>query len=345
MIIGVVVLVVVVAVALTLVLRTGQHEAEHTTTTTLKPTQTQATTTTTSTVKTTTSTPAQATSTITLSTASLTTSQTTQPKPVESEMSFELKCNQGSTNEAVRAYKETKNYCWGWLGTHTYNWQTNLPVDKISGEVKIGPSEGGRGGTLYVEISRDGGSYTKVWSRNVKASDTVRFTIPLNGENIRAIRVRVSPAPMSSNWISVDYSDINVTLKERAGVIEHNCHEGVHLEAKKAYEASRDYCWGWLETHTYDIGVEKKLEYAVIYVKLGPTSVPGATSGVVDIMVSRDGENWEKIGSANIIGGGPIKVLAMKGLDRDFRYIRIEASNETPGHFIDYSAIVLAVKD
>ncbi len=295
---------------------------------------------------------ATTTKTITQTTSVIVTSSQTISQPTatptsipKGEMTFELNCEKGAIAEAVNAYKKSGDYCWGWLGTHTYNWRTRLPVDKISGEVKIGPSEGGKEGKLYIEVSSDGGSFTEVWSKDVKATDIVKFAIPLNGEEIRAIRIRVSPPPLSSGWISVDYSDLNVTLKAYTGIIEHNCHEGVHLEAQEAYKATEDYCWGWLKTHTYDIGSIKKLEYAVIYVKLGPTSTPGATGGIVDIELSRDGENWEKIRGVNIVGGGPIKVIAIKGDGEEFRYIRIKASSETPGHYIDYSAIDLAVND
>ena len=271
-------------------------------------------------------------------------SETTTTPLQKGEMSFELNCEKGSTLEAVQAYKRTGDYCWGWLGSHTYNWHAKLPVDKISGIVKIGPNEGGKEGTLYVEVSSDGGSYTKVWSKSVRASSKATFTVDLGGKEIEAIRVRVNPQPPSNGWISVDYTDINVTLSGQTSIIEHDCHEGVHMEAQEAYSRSGDYCWGWLKTQTYDIGVEKELEYAVVYVRLGPSNTLDTSGGLVDIMLSSDGEHWEKMKEINIVGGGPIMVIAVKGNGEQFRYIRIAASDETPGHYIDYSAIDLAVR-
>jgi len=269
---------------------------------------------------------------------------TTTASFTSGRIEFKLTCDEGTIVEALKAYSRSQSYCWGWLGSHTYNWHYAIPLKSVSGEVTLGPSEGGRKGELYVEISSDGGSFKKIWSKSVEAGRTVKFDIPLNGENIGAIRIRVTPSPYSSGWLSVDHSSITVDTNTNTLLVEHNCHEGVHMEANEAYSRSGDYCWGWLEHQTYDIGEEKKLDYAIIYVKLGPSEAQGY-SGLIEIQLSSDGQQWDTISKQNVLAGGPISVIAVKGEGRPFRYIRIAVSNETPGYYVDFTKIYLAVED
>ncbi len=304
-------------------------------------------------------TPATTTATVTKTvtkTTSITSTQAQASTPITTTVSpsntakgpieFKVTCDAGSTNEAYTAYRRTdgKSYCWGWLGTHTYLWGIDIPLKSVSGEVVLGPSEGGREGKLYVEVSPNGGSYNVVWSRSVRAGEKVEFNIPLNGVEAMSIRIRVSPPPYSSGWLSVDHTSLDITTDTDTQVIEHDCHEGVHLEAKEAYSRSGDYCWGWLEHQTYDIGEEKKLDYVLIYVKLGPSEAKG-DYGVVEIQVSSDGKQWDTISQYNIVAGGLVNIIAADGREQPFRYIRVKVSDETPGYYIDYTKIYLAVED
>ncbi len=181
-------------------------------------------------------------------------------------------------------------------------------------------------------------------------SETVTKTVTSSGqvptETVTKTTTHVSYTTQPSGTMPTSHSETTTTPFRKGEMsFELNCEKGSTVEAVQVYKKTGDYCWGWLKTQTYDIGGEKELEYAVVYVKLGPSDSLDSSGGLVDIVLSSDGEHWEKVKEINIVGGGPITVIAVKGDDKPFRYIRIAASDETPGHYIDYSAIDLAVGD
>ncbi len=274
----------------------------------------------------------------TTSIQSTSTSTTTRP-PSPDKITIQLECKSGNTEEAGEAYSNAGNYCWGWLGTHTYDLGNPVQALWVKGTVVIGPSEGGRTGMLYVEVSKDGESYDTVYTREGVAGGELEFNISLN-RLVRTLRIRVEPEPMNPDWISVDNSYLSLSINTSGlRLFEYDCRQGVHLEAQEAYSRSGDYCWGWIQNHTYHIGEPRKLAYAIIYVKLGPTGFTGNRREVT-IQLSKDGTTWNNIYNRQIFQGGPISILVVPGSQEVFEYIRISGPSNG---YVDFSKIYVLV--
>ncbi len=255
-------------------------------------------------------------------------------------LTLELSCSNGEIAEVAEAYSKSGDYCWGWLGSHTYSLGAGIFVESAGGTVKIGPSEGVRSGTLYIEVKGGNGEWSTLESESVSAGSSTSFSVSV-GREITAIRLRVSPPPGEDDWVSVDSSSITVKVPVGSDeVIHHNCHEGVHEEAQEAKEATGDYCWGWLSTHTYDLGKERNIDLIVVVTKLGPSGFSGAKGSVV-IEISTDGTNWVKVFDGSGFIGGPLDVAASSMDGAGARYVRVSSGS---GNYIDYSDVYVAVR-
>jgi len=267
--------------------------------------------------------------------------QTTAGVPEGSNyLSISLSCSKGEIAEAGDAYSNSGDYCWGWLGTHTYTLGTGLKVSSVEGDAKIGPSEGGRSGNLYVEVQRPDDEWVVVKTASVSAGSTVKFSASI-GEEVIAIRLRVSPPPKDDGWVSIDSSSVIVKVPIGGDeVIHHDCHEGVHEEAGDAEEATGDYCWGWLSHHTYDLGGVRRVDAVVFITKLGPSGFAGAR-GVIAVEVSTDGENWVRVYEGTGFVGGPLDVAAAITDGVPARFVRVSSDS---GNYIDFSEVYVAAQ-
>ena len=265
---------------------------------------------------------------------------TTGPAGGSNYFTLSLSCSNGEIAEAGEAFSNSGDYCWGWLGTHTYLLGSGLRVESVEGTAKIGPSEGSRSGTLYIEVLRDGGDWEIIKSVSVEAGSTASFSANI-GDVVKAVRLRVSPPPREGSWVSIDSSSVSVKVAVGGDeIIHHNCHEGVHEEAGDAKEATGDYCWGWLSTHTYDLGKEMRVDAVVFIAKLGPSGFHGSEGGVT-IEVSSDGENWESVYEGKGFVGGPLSVSATIVGGIEARYVRVRS---TSGNYIDFSEVYVAAQ-
>jgi hypothetical protein len=253
---------------------------------------------------------------------------------------LELSCGKGEISEVYEAYSKSRNFCWGWLGTHTYALGAGIRIERVSGEVRVGPSEGGRSGKLYIETKKSGGEWNTLKSMSVSAGTSINFSVDVQ-DTVTAIRLRVSPPPEEKAWISIDSSNIRFRIPISVDeVIHHDCHEGVHEEAQKAKETTGDNCWGWLSTHTYDLGRNRRVDLVVAITKLGP-SVFSGDRGDIRVEVSMDGKNWVKIYEGTGFIGGPLSVAATSTNGVEARYVRVRSGS---GNYIDFSDIYIAAE-
>jgi len=103
-----------------------------------------------------------------------------------------------------------------------------------------------------------------------------------------------------------------------------NCTQNKTMEYLQAYQAAHNPCWGWLDTHTYDLAKENNGEVRGI-AELNVTHNTGIGAGcrsVSKIMVSNDTSGWKVLGE--------VELLAYTKTTRSFsdvgayRYVRIE---------------------
>jgi len=266
---------------------------------------------------------------------------TTQSSPATHHyFTLDLSCSKGEIAEVSTAYARSGDYCWGWLDKHTYSLGDGAKVTEIAGSVKIGPNEGGKSGKLFIEVKGANGGWYTLKSLSVNAGSSTDFSVNADQE-ITAVRLRVTPPPKEEGWISIDSSNIRLRVDVGADeVIHHDCSEGVHEEAKQAKEASGDYCWGWLKTHTYDLGDEKSVDSIAVVVKLGPSGFTGER-GSFSIEVSSDGSQWKKIYGGDGFVGGPLDVVFTETAGVHARYVRIMSGS---GNYIDFSDIYVVIR-
>jgi len=68
--------------------------------------------------------------------------------------------------------------------------------------------------------------------------------------------------------------------------------EGIqHQEASEAIERSGDPCWGWIHTHTYDLGDVYRITKMHVKLKAGPSELE--TDLPIYIEYSLDGRTWD----------------------------------------------------
>ncbi len=263
-----------------------------------------------------------------------------QPNPAAHHyFTLDLDCSKGEIDEVSTAYARSGDYCWGWLDKHTYVLGDGARVTEITGNAKIGPSEGGKSGKLFIEVRGVNGGWYTIKSSSVRSGSTASFSVSVNQE-ITAVRLRVTPPPKQEGWISIDSSNVRVRIDAGTDeVIHHNCNEGVHEEAVQAEEASGNYCWGWLRTHTYDIGDARSVDSIVAIVKLGPNGFSG-NKGDMKVEVSSDGNNWVTLYEGKIFVGGPLSVISVSTNGKLIRYIRVSSEN----YYIDFSDVYIVVQ-
>ena len=98
-------------------------------------------------------------------------------------------CKEGKHLEAKEMYSRSRNYCWGWSKTHTYQFSDTVNVTKIVGEINTGPREYSTYYRVKVKLSEDGKNWVTVGEKGAKGSEGyVPFSIDVGGVPAKYLR-------------------------------------------------------------------------------------------------------------------------------------------------------------
>ena len=138
----------------------------------------------------------------------------------------------------------------------------------------------------------------------------------------------VMKAKNSNTGASLDtYSDIQIQRESPEGIVAMGCER---TQEFKKY----DRCWGWHQTHTYDLGKVRKLTFLKIEVTAGPSESKGKKYKGWRIEGSADGKSWRKILDMNTVAGEKSSSIFDTSGQPEVRYIRI---NTLGKGYVDWS--------
>jgi len=161
------------------------------------------------------------------------------------------------------------------------------------------------------------------WPQGAKVSHVYNQPGPLpNREYTVTLTVKDEQGLTDSDTLRIQ------VVPKTTGGIEKRCEETLEYP-------QYNRCWGWHETHTYDLGGEYRITHLNVWVIAGPSQRKGHKWTGWWVEISRDGVNWVKIADIYAIVGEEVSWYMGVG-GKMARYVRI---NTRGNGYVDWSWI------
>jgi len=109
-------------------------------------------------------------------------------------------------------------------------------------------------------------------------------------------------------------------------ILDCNGKRGIqHQEAGECLRKSGNPCWGWVPTHTYDLGGLYRITRVYARLNTGPSELDVEIPVAIEYSV--DGSTWNTITTVNVLAKGDYVKEVNVDCNVDARYVRFRAEN------------------